>query len=93
MPARIRPPHTRTLALAATASAGPAAGRGGSAPLDGQLDGLLDGRRPAGGKRSSSSTARRGTPPHKHGRRLVLAGWDIADTGNAFYQCSDAEFG
>ncbi len=32
-------------------------------------------------------------PPQRHGRHILLAVWDIADTGNAFYQCSDLDFG
>ncbi|MBL1066896.1 lytic polysaccharide monooxygenase [Streptomyces sp. 7-21] len=31
-------------------------------------------------------------PAGKSGRHLVLAVWDIADTGNAFYACSDVQF-
>ncbi|NYE13729.1 lytic polysaccharide monooxygenase [Actinomadura citrea] len=27
------------------------------------------------------------------GRHLLLAVWDIGDTGNAFCQCSDLDFG
>ncbi|MCT2587376.1 lytic polysaccharide monooxygenase [Actinophytocola sp. S1-96] len=33
-----------------------------------------------------------GTLPNKSGRHLILSVWDIADTGNAFYQCADVEF-
>ncbi|MFE2639996.1 lytic polysaccharide monooxygenase [Streptomyces scopuliridis] len=33
-----------------------------------------------------------GTLPSKSGRHLVLAVWTIADTGNAFYACSDVQF-
>nr|WP_308404804.1 lytic polysaccharide monooxygenase [Streptomyces sp. XM4011] len=25
------------------------------------------------------------------GRHLILAVWDVADTGNAFYSCSDVD--
>lgn len=32
-------------------------------------------------------------PGGKSGRQLILAVWTIADTGNAFYQCSDVDFG
>ena len=46
-----------------------------------------------GGKRPPSSVSHQGTLPNKHGRHLILAVWDIADTGNAFYQCSDVDFG
>jgi chitin-binding protein len=31
-------------------------------------------------------------PSGKSGRHMILAVWDIADTGNAFYQCSDVTF-
>jgi chitin-binding protein len=34
-----------------------------------------------------------GTLPVRHGRQMILAVWDIADTGNAFYQCIDVDFG
>jgi predicted carbohydrate-binding protein with CBM5 and CBM33 domain len=33
------------------------------------------------------------TLPNKSGRHLILSVWDIADTGNAFYQCADVDFG
>ncbi|GAA2583679.1 lytic polysaccharide monooxygenase [Actinomadura fulvescens] len=46
-----------------------------------------------GGQRPSSSVSHSGTLPAKSGRHLILAVWDIADTGNAFYQCSDVTFG
>ena len=31
-------------------------------------------------------------PAGRHGRALILAIWDIADTGNAFYSCDDVQF-
>ncbi|GHF36558.1 chitin-binding protein [Streptomyces mashuensis] len=31
-------------------------------------------------------------PAGKTGRQMILAVWTIADTGNAFYACSDVEF-
>ncbi|GAA1677455.1 lytic polysaccharide monooxygenase [Kribbella yunnanensis] len=31
-------------------------------------------------------------PSGKSGRHMILAVWTIADTGNAFYQCSDVNF-
>jgi chitin-binding protein len=31
-------------------------------------------------------------PTGKSGRHMILAVWDIADTGNAFYACSDVNF-
>lgn len=45
-----------------------------------------------GGRRPPYDVSHRGTLPDKQGRHLILAVWDIADTGNAFYQCSDVEF-
>ncbi|MEU0278003.1 lytic polysaccharide monooxygenase [Streptomyces sp. NPDC088147] len=33
-----------------------------------------------------------GTLPSKSGRHLIVAVWTIADTGNAFYACSDVQF-
>jgi chitin-binding protein len=30
--------------------------------------------------------------PSRSGRQLILAVWDIADTGNAFYSCIDVQF-
>jgi hypothetical protein len=32
------------------------------------------------------------TPTGRTGRHMILAVWTIADTGNAFYQCSDVSF-
>lgn len=32
-------------------------------------------------------------PADKSGRHMIFAVWDIADTGNAFYACSDVNFG
>jgi len=31
-------------------------------------------------------------PADRSGRHLILAVWNVADTGNAFYACSDVEF-
>jgi predicted carbohydrate-binding protein with CBM5 and CBM33 domain len=31
--------------------------------------------------------------PSRSGRQVILAVWDIADTGNAFYSCIDVDFG
>ncbi|RBM16642.1 lytic polysaccharide monooxygenase [Streptomyces sp. PT12] len=31
-------------------------------------------------------------PSGKSGKHLILAVWDVADTGNAFYACSDVQF-
>ncbi|QXJ25587.1 lytic polysaccharide monooxygenase [Actinomadura graeca] len=44
------------------------------------------------GKMPSNPTTHNGTLPQRTGRHIMLAVWDIADTGNAFYQCSDLDF-
>ena len=47
-----------------------------------------------GGKRPTGDWSQQGTMPTGHtGRALILAVWDIADTGNAFYSCADVDFG
>ncbi|MBT2210062.1 MULTISPECIES: lytic polysaccharide monooxygenase [Actinomadura] len=46
-----------------------------------------------GGRQPSNPTVHNGTLPQRTGRHVLLAVWDIADTGNAFYQCSDLDFG
>jgi predicted carbohydrate-binding protein with CBM5 and CBM33 domain len=45
-----------------------------------------------GGQRPPNPVTHRGTLPTRHGRQLILAVWDIADTGNAFYSCADVVF-
>ncbi|MFB9831571.1 lytic polysaccharide monooxygenase [Actinoallomurus acaciae] len=45
-----------------------------------------------GGARPPNPVTHTGTLPTRHGRRLILAVWDIADTGNAFYSCADVVF-
>jgi chitin-binding protein len=45
-----------------------------------------------GRARPPNPVTHRGTPPARHGRQLILAVWDIADTGNAFYSCADVVF-
>jgi predicted carbohydrate-binding protein with CBM5 and CBM33 domain len=45
------------------------------------------------GQRPPNPVTHRGTLPSRHGRQLILAVWDIADTGNAFYSCADVNFG
>jgi chitin-binding protein len=45
-----------------------------------------------GGTRPPNPVTHRGTLPTRHGRQLILAVWDIADTANAFYSCSDVVF-
>lgn len=43
-----------------------------------------------GGGHPSNPAVHHGTiPAGKTGRHMILAVWDIADTGNAFYACSD----
>ncbi|GAA3128329.1 putative carbohydrate-binding protein with CBM5 and CBM33 domain [Kribbella aluminosa] len=45
------------------------------------------------GSRPPSDVAHPGTiPSGRSGRHMILAVWTIADTGNAFYQCSDVSF-
>ncbi|MDT3396630.1 lytic polysaccharide monooxygenase [Streptomyces sp. B1866] len=45
---------------------------------------------PYGGRRPPATLSHAGTlPAGKTGRHLVLAVWNVADTGNAFYACSD----
>jgi predicted carbohydrate-binding protein with CBM5 and CBM33 domain len=46
-----------------------------------------------GGQRPPNPAVHRGTLPARSGRQLILAVWDIADTGNAFYSCADVTFG
>jgi chitin-binding protein len=45
-----------------------------------------------GGARPPADSAHTGTVPNRTGRHMILAVWTIADTGNAFYQCSDVQF-
>ncbi|MFD0556073.1 chitin-binding protein [Stackebrandtia endophytica] len=40
-----------------------------------------------------SDISHSGTLPSKSGQHVILAVWTIADTANAFYQCSDVNFG
>ena len=47
---------------------------------------------PFGGQRPGWTVTHTGKLPAKSGRHLILAVWDIADTGNAFYQCADVQF-
>ncbi|GAA4032108.1 lytic polysaccharide monooxygenase [Allokutzneria multivorans] len=44
------------------------------------------------GARPGSTVTHTGKLPTRSGRHLILAVWDIADTGNAFYQCGDVTF-
>lgn len=45
------------------------------------------------GAQPPSSSSHPGTMPSRSGRHLILAVWTIHDTANAFYQCSDVNFG
>lgn len=45
------------------------------------------------GTRPPNGVSHPGTiPTGRSGRHMILAVWTIADTGNAFYQCSDVNF-
>ncbi|MFC5748168.1 lytic polysaccharide monooxygenase [Actinomadura rugatobispora] len=46
-----------------------------------------------GGRQPPSTVSHPATLPAKQGRHLILAVWDIADTGNAFCSCADVDFG
>jgi chitin-binding protein len=45
-----------------------------------------------GGARPAADITHNGRLPSRSGRHMILAVWTIADTGNAFYQCSDVQF-
>lgn len=47
---------------------------------------------PFGGAQPPHKLTHNGTLPSRTGHHLLLAVWTIADTGNAFYQCSDLDF-
>jgi predicted carbohydrate-binding protein with CBM5 and CBM33 domain len=48
---------------------------------------------PYGGQRPPSTLSHSGTlPSGLNGRHVILAVWTVADTGNAFYACSDVTF-
>ncbi|GAA0458194.1 lytic polysaccharide monooxygenase auxiliary activity family 9 protein [Streptomyces stramineus] len=48
---------------------------------------------PYGGRIPDATVSHQGTlPAGKTGKQLILAVWNIADTGNAFYACSDVTF-
>ncbi|MFD9485594.1 lytic polysaccharide monooxygenase [Streptomyces sp. NPDC059991] len=45
------------------------------------------------GKQPPPTLSHEGTvPTGRSGRHLILAVWTVADTGNAFYSCSDVQF-
>jgi chitin-binding protein len=48
---------------------------------------------PMGGARPAADISHPGKLPSRTGRHMILAVWTIADTANAFYQCSDVQFG
>ncbi|MGW1707279.1 lytic polysaccharide monooxygenase auxiliary activity family 9 protein [Streptomyces sp. NPDC002206] len=48
---------------------------------------------PYGGQQPPSTLTQQGTiPTQKTGRHIILSVWNITDTGNAFYACSDVQF-
>ncbi|MGW7055638.1 lytic polysaccharide monooxygenase auxiliary activity family 9 protein [Streptomyces sp. NPDC054887] len=48
---------------------------------------------PYGGQQPPSTLTHQGTvPTQKTGRHIILAVWNVADTTNAFYACSDVQF-
>lgn len=48
---------------------------------------------PYGGQQPPGTVSQQGTiPTQKTGHHMILAVWNIADTGNAFYACSDVSF-
>lgn len=48
---------------------------------------------PYGGKQPPATLTHQGTmPTQKSGHHVILAVWNVADTGNAFYACSDVKF-
>jgi predicted carbohydrate-binding protein with CBM5 and CBM33 domain len=49
---------------------------------------------PYNGQQPPTQVSHPGTlPSGKSGKQMILAVWTIHDTGNAFYQCSDVNFG
>ncbi|MFE7238729.1 lytic polysaccharide monooxygenase [Streptomyces sp. NPDC057580] len=48
---------------------------------------------PYGGQRPPATLTQQGAiPTQKTGKHIILSVWTIADTGNAFYACSDVQF-
>ncbi|MGW1225181.1 lytic polysaccharide monooxygenase auxiliary activity family 9 protein [Streptomyces sp. NPDC001478] len=48
---------------------------------------------PYGGKQPPATLTQQGTiPTQKTGKHLILSVWNVADTANAFYACSDVQF-
>ncbi|RMI42518.1 lytic polysaccharide monooxygenase auxiliary activity family 9 protein [Streptomyces triticirhizae] len=46
---------------------------------------------PMNGAQPGETENHQGTVPNKSGRHVILAVWNVADTGNAFYACSDVD--
>ncbi|MFI9624881.1 lytic polysaccharide monooxygenase [Streptomyces sp. NPDC052042] len=48
---------------------------------------------PYGGKQPPATLTQQGTiPTQKTGKHMILSVWNVADTANAFYACSDVQF-
>ncbi|MER5366003.1 lytic polysaccharide monooxygenase auxiliary activity family 9 protein [Streptomyces sp. NPDC002722] len=48
---------------------------------------------PYGGKQPPATLTQQGTiPTQKSGKHIILSVWNVADTANAFYACSDVQF-
>ncbi|UNO41861.1 lytic polysaccharide monooxygenase [Streptomyces sp. MST-110588] len=47
---------------------------------------------PYNGQRPPTTLSHQGTLPARSGKHLIVAVWTIADTGNAFYACSDVQY-
>lgn len=48
---------------------------------------------PYGNQQPPATLTHQGTiPTQKTGKHIILAVWNVADTGNAFYACSDVQF-
>ncbi|MFF3734660.1 lytic polysaccharide monooxygenase [Streptomyces sp. NPDC002476] len=48
---------------------------------------------PYGGKQPPATLTQQGTiPTQKTGKHIILSVWNVADTTNAFYACSDVQF-
>ncbi|TXS36041.1 lytic polysaccharide monooxygenase auxiliary activity family 9 protein [Streptomyces sp. OR43] len=48
---------------------------------------------PYGGQQPPATLTQQGTiPTQKTGKHIILSVWNVADTANAFYSCSDVQF-
>ncbi|MFF8960414.1 lytic polysaccharide monooxygenase [Streptomyces sp. NPDC014894] len=47
---------------------------------------------PFGGAQPDATVSHSGTLPQKSGRHLILGVWNVSNTENAFYACSDVRF-